>query len=178
MKNSFLLFAVFCSLILTCLSGCGEKMPAGMPKLFPAQITLTYDDGKPVTDAMLILIADQGSSVGTWSHTGNTDEQGKAEIYTQGRYKGLPAATFKVTVVKEIREGTPNPGEPVDAESAKKYEDWKKSSNKEKVYKVVEETYENAAKTPISVTVAPQGPNAFNLKVGKEVKILQRDASF
>lgn len=178
MKKFFLLLAVFCALVLTSLTGCGEKLPAGMPKLYPAQITLTYDDGKPVDNAMLILIADQGSNIGTWSHTGNTDAQGKADLYTQGRYKGLPAATFKVTITKEIREGDPNPGEPVDEESAKKYEAWKKSSNKEKTYKVIEANYESAAKTPVSVTVSSQGPNTFDLKIGKEVKILQRDVSF
>lgn len=175
MSKTSLLLTVCCAVMALGMTGCGEKLPPGMPKLVPAKVTVTFDDGKPIAEAVIILVADEGSGVGTWSHTGNTDASGTASIFTQGRYKGLPVAKYKVLVSKMISEGEPNPGEPTDAESAKRYEAWRKSANKERFFKIIGPEYEEAAKSPLSVTVEAKGSNSFSLKVGKEVKLRQPD---
>ncbi|MDD3586265.1 MAG: carboxypeptidase-like regulatory domain-containing protein [Thermoguttaceae bacterium] len=169
---TMLLMGAVCMLGMT---GCGEKLPPGMPKLYPAKMTVTYEDGKPIEKALIILIADGGTGNASWSHTGNTDASGGAEIFTQGKYKGLPAGKYKVTVSKTVSEGEPMPGEPTDEESAKRYDAWKKSANKEKVFKVISPEFEDGSKTPLSITVEAKGAQTFEVKAGKEVKLRQPD---
>lgn len=171
MKRCYLLLTTFLVVGILGLAGCGEKKPPGMPKLCPTKITVTFDDGAIIPDAAIILSPDDTGKVSSWSYTGNTDSSGTASIWTQGRYNGLPAGKYKVRVTKGISEGAPNPGTPVDAESAKRFDEWKKNPNKQKWFKVIAPEYDDPLKTPLEVTIETKGNNSFAVKVGKEVRI-------
>lgn len=159
-----LILSVF-SLVL--FSGCGERHPAGMPKLYSVKLTATFEDGKPADHAQIILIADQG---GNWSFTANTDDTGSAAPVTQGMYRGIPAGKYKITISRQISEGEPSPGDPFDNESAKKYQAWLKSKNKLKTYQTIAPEYEDQEKTPLEIQVDSKN-RFFEIKVGKEVKV-------
>jgi len=144
-KNTFFL----CLLSLGILTGCGPKLPDGMPKLHPVTITVTQD-GTPLADANIVL-----SGVGDWVSTGSTDAQGVAQLFTQGRYPGVPAGTLKVTVTKVGTEGEPPPPNPFDAESERVYQEYQRAGKSYRQFHVVPPDYRQESTTPLTVEVAP-----------------------
>ena len=76
--------------------GCSEK-PSGFPKVSPCTITVT-NGSDPIEGVDVALIPDtpiSGVIVG-----GKTDANGRAELTTHGDFKGAPAGTYRVGVVK------------------------------------------------------------------------------
>jgi len=136
-----------CLLSLGILTGCGPKLPDGMPKLYPVTITVTQD-GTPLEDANIIL-----SGVGDWVSTGSTDSQGIAKLYTQGRYLGVPEGTLKVTVTKVGTEGEPPPPNPFDAESARVFQEYQQSGKVYRQFHVIPANYRHETTTPLTVEV-------------------------
>ena len=88
--------------------GCGgEQRPDGMPRLYPAAITV-MQGGSPLAEASVVLFPEDSANE-RWAPMGTTDASGVAVLRVDGRYEGAPLGTYKVTVSKlEIIDG---PGE-------------------------------------------------------------------
>jgi hypothetical protein len=102
------------------LSGCGgEQLPPGIPKLYPATITVVQD-GHPLAGAeVIILNADPSTN---WSAGGVTDSNGVLKLKTMGRYAGAPLGTYKVSVSKiEVPDITLPSDVPDDPAERKEY---------------------------------------------------------
>lgn len=86
--------------------GCsGKKKPDNMPELYNVKVKATQG-GAPLADASLNLISADGST--SYAVGGKTDSNGVASLTTHGDFKGAPAGTFKVGVVKTeftVKEG-------------------------------------------------------------------------
>ena len=99
MTYRFIIFPSLFASIALFLSGCGgEKLPPGMPKLYPATVTVTQD-GNPLAGAEVILINVEPSER-NWSTGGTTDANGVIRLRTLGRYTGAPIGTYLVAVSK------------------------------------------------------------------------------
>ena len=95
--RSIIVSCLFASCILL-FSGCGgEQLPPGIPKLYPATLTV-MQDGKPLADAEIIMINVDPST--NWSAGGVTDQNGVLKLRTMGRYNGAPVGKYKVAVQK------------------------------------------------------------------------------
>ncbi|MDR0871369.1 MAG: carboxypeptidase-like regulatory domain-containing protein [Planctomycetaceae bacterium] len=79
------------------VSGCSQQYPPGMPKLYPATITV-IQDGQPLVDAQVVIINDDPAV--SWSAGGNTDKNGRLKLRTLGQYDGAPLGKYKVGVEK------------------------------------------------------------------------------
>ncbi|MDR1269841.1 MAG: carboxypeptidase-like regulatory domain-containing protein [Planctomycetaceae bacterium] len=90
---------IFCSIFLFS-TGCpsGRQAPPDLPKLYRCVIHLTQEN-QPVPDAILSL---RSVNFGNkqWTIGGSTDETGKAEIFTETYFKGVPAGEYKIIVSK------------------------------------------------------------------------------
>lgn len=167
-RKIFILTILF-AILLTL--GCGQKLPKGMPKLTPFTVKITYTGGKPVEGATVMMIAENPAETGgRWTITGLTDAQGSAEMVTLGQYKGVPAGKYIVIVSKQISEGIPKPGPASDEETAKALEEWKKLTNKEKRFNLIDPKF-NTKEGGLSVAVTAGQPGSAEFEVGKEVRI-------
>jgi hypothetical protein len=90
-------FIILLSVLLLFSAGCGEKTLPGMPKRYPATLTV-IQDGHPLADAEVMLINVDPSI--NWSGGGNTDKDGVVHLRTLGQYTGIPEGTYKVGVTK------------------------------------------------------------------------------
>jgi len=86
-------------LCVALLTGCGTKRPDGLPKLYGCVLTIQYDDGSPVADAMVSLMPDD-TEIAKWGYADTTDSSGVANIHAHGNFPGAPAGTYKVLVKK------------------------------------------------------------------------------
>lgn len=93
---SFYVVVLFCISLLT-LSGCSEKRPEGMPKLYPCTVSV-IQDGKPLSEASISLIPVDSSS--RWASGGLTNESGKAEMQIFGKYKGAAPGKYYLCINK------------------------------------------------------------------------------
>lgn len=145
----------FCAVVALCLVaplvGC-EKKPDGLPKLTPVTVTIKQD-GKPLSDANVSFFA-QTEANKKWVAGGTTDAQGVIEVMTMGKYKGMVADTFKVTVMKTLIE---NP-------------QLKEDDPPGDFYSLVDKKYMTEATTDLTIEVSGSGPLTFDLDVGPEVK--------
>ena len=58
MKFNFLsVAAILCLCAIVCGCSKGPKKPSDLPKLYPATVTVTYDDGSPVEGATVALLS-------------------------------------------------------------------------------------------------------------------------
>jgi hypothetical protein len=102
--HNTVLAALFLSMTFV-LSGCDNKAPAKVI----GTVTL---DNKPVVDATVTFIPDDGSRIST----GLTDKNGRYDLWFSAQLQGATVGTHRV----EIRTGsseiyTPSPGEPAPA---------------------------------------------------------------
>lgn len=83
--------------LLVCPLGChrGPARPDDLPETIPCTLTLLYK-GAPLSDATVTLVPKSGN----WVGVGQTDAGGQAIIQTNGRYAGVPAGAYAVTVTK------------------------------------------------------------------------------
>ncbi|MDR1269130.1 MAG: hypothetical protein LBK82_06370 [Planctomycetaceae bacterium] len=98
---------IFLFLGIVCFFGCGQKLPDGMPKLYPVTITIVQEN-TPLEGAIVQLIPED-SSLSTWGPMGITNASGVTELQTNGKYKGSPLGQFKVLVTKKEIEPHPHP---------------------------------------------------------------------
>ncbi len=146
--------------------GCSEPLPAGMPKLQKVKITLTQE-GKPCDDAKIGLNPIGGNA--QWSSGGTTNSQGVLEPVTHGKYKGMPVGKYKVTVDKSVGEGEPPPPSPIDAESQKKFNEYKASGKTYHLYQVIPDKYRLRDSSPLEIDVT-EGGGEFTLDIPESVK--------
>ena len=92
---------LFGGLLVGCLAimGCGggESKPANMPTLYPITLKFTQE-GQPCAGALVILIPQDTNK---WTTGGITDAAGGTVLKTHGKYLGVPAGKFKITVSKQ-----------------------------------------------------------------------------
>jgi hypothetical protein len=90
----------FTTLLLAVLfvSGCGEPRPAGMPKLYPASIIVTFE-GEPF-DGATVQLMPEDAAIARWGPIGQTNSSGVAVLRTDGKYNGAPLGNYKILVSK------------------------------------------------------------------------------
>jgi hypothetical protein len=164
MKHLILLLAF----VVLCAAGCGERLPSGLPKVYPVSLIIVQE-GTPLADATVSLIPKNTES--SWSATGVTDASGKAEFYTQGKYKGVPADDYKIVVLKTFTEPSQyaGQGKPADVD----YMEWQNKLGAEKLrsYNLVEEKYCDRSMTPLELHVDADGVKNKQIEAGKAVRI-------
>lgn len=95
--------------------GCGDPTrPKDLPRLYQTTIKITQD-GKELAGATVVLVHEDPAF--KWNSAGTTNEQGIVELYTLGKFKGVPEGKYCVTVSKaiSIHPKTHQPVEPPKA---------------------------------------------------------------
>ncbi|MDR2825107.1 MAG: hypothetical protein LBB41_07920 [Prevotellaceae bacterium] len=142
-----------------------------MPKLYPLTFTVIQDD-KPLEKAVVELISKDAQS--KWNGTGICNASGKAEIYTQGKYKGVPAGSYNIIVIKHFTEPSKYEGQPIPDPKTDltAYENWMRALDSEALtsYNLVELKYGSVDTTPFSIEVG-KGEKPQLLDVGKAVRL-------
>lgn len=142
------LFPLFLFTVTLCfLVGCGgPRRPPDLPKLYPCQVLVTYDDQTPIDNAFLSLYAEDPEL--RWSVTGTTDVSGKAVLTTHGRFRGAPAGRYKMTVNRrEVEEG---------------------GTKQSKVFTYVEKKFTNRKTTPLEVEISKE-TKTLNFQCGPKI---------
>ena len=183
MKHNFFLLLPL-ALVLAVSLGCGPKMPQGMPKLYPATVTVNFDDGKPVGGASVIFRLTDPVLPRTWLHSGTTDSEGKVNLMTDGEYPGIPAGKYTVTIEKyEVEGTTAKTAEPVAPQPAAQQDQPSPSRRPPPPpslptrgtvvprFQLVEDAYLDHAKTPLKDVEVKAGKNEISLSAGKEQRI-------
>jgi len=153
------------------LSGCGQKYPPGMAKPYPTIVIVKYGDGTPLGGAKVVFTPKDTAQVGgKWSISATTDKTGKAELYTDGVYKGVPAGSYTVTVSKIDLIGDPPPPNPMNAEEKKAFDEYMRSGKKQERVSVVADKYGDVKSTPLTVEIK-KSKNEVPLEIGDAVKI-------
>jgi hypothetical protein len=155
-------------LALLFLTGCGEQLPDGMPKLYPALITVTQE-GEPLEEATVMLIPED-SALMQWGPSGITDESGIAEMKTNAKYKGAPLGKYTVTVMKREREPHPHPEWAGLSETDPNYRQFVQIARMLKHYDLVESHFGSVANSPLRIEVSA-GQKEYTVDVGKKVKV-------
>jgi hypothetical protein len=140
-------------LLVLFAAGCGQKMPDGMPPLYPCKITVLRD-GQPLS-ATEVKIYPVEKPAKDWSTAGITGQNGIIDMYTNGNYRGVPAGKYKVVVVKETVE-----------DEGKIY-----------YYRVntVDMQYSSAETTPLEIEVTKRGiTQTFEVGAAVQVRISER----
>ncbi|MBQ9872952.1 MAG: carboxypeptidase regulatory-like domain-containing protein [Thermoguttaceae bacterium] len=137
--------------------GCGKgpKKPADLPKLFPATVTVTYDNGEAVPGATVVLFTEQKSGGRSWNVAGVTDDAGKLVLKTDGNWDGVPAGNYTGMVTKEVSEM----GE-TDAETG--------AIKVNSITRVIDKRFGDPGKSGLAVTIQ-EGPNEIEFKVGEKI---------
>jgi hypothetical protein len=138
--------------LLVCfsVSGCKQRLPEGMPPLYPCTITL-IQDGKPLAHASVVFYPSDPENF--WSLAGSSNTQGVIEMTTNGPYKGVPAGVYKIAVEKVSSED-------VDA-------------NHYCVVNLVDPQFGKRETTPVQIEIKPsktKGINDQTIDLGKENK--------
>lgn len=154
--------------------GCSSKLPPGMPKLYPAEVVVTFDNGTPVADATVSFHPAEGTNIGgSWFIAAATDAQGKGAILTQGKYSGLPIGQYQVTVVAFVVEGEekvlPLPPD-ATREQMENHRLAMANAGLKTRYAIIDQTYSTPEKTPLPVVESKKSNNLFDLKVGKPAR--------
>jgi hypothetical protein len=136
-------------------SGCNEKRPENMPKLYPTRLTFVQED-QPLTGAMVLLKRQIEST--QYSCGGMTDANGVVQIQTHGKYLGAPEGIYTVTVSKTITERSGPWNEiPTDESAAQTWLKENRSRLKETTYLVVDPKYGNPKTSGLEINVTNKG---------------------
>jgi len=137
-----------------------------MAKPYPVRITVHYDDGTPVDKALVVMKPQDIAKVGgTWSHAARTNEQGIANMFSDGIYLGVPAGSYSVTVSKRLDAAVGPPPPPLGGTG--------KGPVLPDQYSYIGDEYADPDTTPITVAVEKKNNN-IKIVVGPPVKILKR----
>jgi len=148
--------------VVLCLvvAGCGgEPKPDGFPKLYPVSLKF-IQEGEPCADTLVFLFPQEKSK---WSSGGVTNSDGVAVLRTHGKFVGVPAGKYKLTVQKyeTVSKGSQNSelGAPIKIE----------------VYDIIDANYRDPDKTPLEIEVV-SGKNKFEpFDLGKKIRIRRLD---
>ena len=147
--------------------GCNrEKLPEGMPKLYPCTITI-IQDGKPLSEASITLHPED-STLLRWIPGGVTDRNGVCTVRTLGRYPGSMSGSFKVTVEKIEAEESSFPGDPPPGVDKGEW-DRKREQEKLRAWRLVEKKYSSYLTTPLEMQVSA-GKNSEKFDIGASVR--------
>lgn len=144
-------------------SGCGESLPKGMPRLYPASLTVTQE-GQPLEGAIVQLVS-EATADSPWGAGGTTDASGKVNLHTNGKYKGVPLGKYKVTISKMVTDPHPHP-ELKDGPEFRKYLAILKTL---KTYRVVELQYSVITQTPLTIEITKE-EKSYTVDAGKKIK--------
>ena len=149
----FLCFSLACFLLFF---GCNnQKLPPGIPKLYPATVTI-MQDGEPLAEAEIVIINTDPST--NWSAGGTTDKNGVVKLRTMGQYEGAPLGKYKVGVRKmEIPDIVLPAERPSDPEGLKEYQRLVKEIN-ENTFILVEEKF-SIGETQLEVEITASNLN-------------------
>lgn len=156
----FFQIAVAFSVLTLFLSGCGEKLPKGMPKPVPCEIVVTQE-GKPLAEAIIGLSPADDAK---WDAVGKTDAAGKAVVFTMDKYQGAVPGKYKVTVTKTEIDAPKSQGLSSDETIGK--------NTSLGGYDLVEGKYGNVMTTPLEIEVV-KGTVEYPVDAGKVVRIRQ-----
>lgn len=91
------------SIAIFVIAGCGSvPRPDGLPPTYPLNVKV-LQEGTPLAEATVAFYFEDGSM--KWTIGGVTDANGVAKMYTHGKFEGVPAGNFSVTVNKMLYEG-------------------------------------------------------------------------
>jgi len=141
-----------------------------MPPTHPTTLTFTQG-GTPLEGASITLFAQETANA-QWSLSGVTDSKGTVKMQTQG-FDGVPEGNFKVTVTKQITEGTAATVESSDLGGSRSA-----ASGDQKSFHLVEKKYRSAISTDLVLEVKPgkNMPPAYDLGPAvREEIIVHRD---
>jgi len=96
MPRNFIPLLLLVFVTLSAIVGCGKSKPPGMPKLYPCELTIQYEDGSLVEAATVMMLPLEGR----WYANGTTNSMGRVKMYTLGEFAGAAAGEFKITVRK------------------------------------------------------------------------------
>lgn len=157
---------VRCAILISLLAvvflttGCQKEdsRPDGMPELHRVSVTI-LQNGEPLANASIRLIPKEGTS--PWSSGGSTDERGVAVLRTHGKFEGVPAGSYKMTVTKiEMPEPQSTEVSPLDTPNAD-----------ESSFDLVAPEYTYPNQTPLELEVTP-GVNEYEpFDLGPAVRI-------
>ena len=164
-RFAFLLMAAF---LLTPL-GCGfQRLPKGMPKLYPCTVKITADS-VPVEGASVTFCPESGGG-DAYTPGGTTDSNGEAVLQLNGRYPGAPLGSYKVTVRKTavVYQKGFAPDEIKIDPTGDEVEDRKMrftiAQDYSEVVDEIDPVFSSVEETPLQVEVT-KGKKIFELKV-------------
>jgi len=158
-----------CVAVSFLFAGCGERLPPGMPKLYKTTITIVQD-GNPLVGASVVAISDNFETT-PWTSGGVTDESGSVELKTQGRYRGMPAGTYLVTVSKiEGPLGLELPQKPNTDEEIREYDRIQKQIESNSFH-IVDEKYMKQDSTPLKLEIKGTTRERFDVSPAVKVKV-------
>ncbi|MDR0869908.1 MAG: carboxypeptidase-like regulatory domain-containing protein [Planctomycetaceae bacterium] len=148
------------------LSGCGTKLPPGMPKLYPAKLLITQDNA-PLAKATVTVISSDAAR--PFNAGGQTDENGALQLRTEGQYPGIPAGEYAVTVSKA--EG-PDLALPTVANTDEEIAAYDKvvAEIVKNTFIVVDPKFSDIKTTPLKLEIK-KGQNSITLDVSPKVKL-------
>jgi len=158
MKKIVLLLSLG-AILTTCLTGCGSKLPDGMPPLHPLTLTVTQE-GKPFPEASVSLYPSDGAR--GWNSGGLTDANGVLPVFTHGKYSGVPAGKYKITV-DCVTSDPPRPKNATESEIAEHLK-------KHPEFRIVPLPFTDRAKTPLEIEVV-KGTNRLTIDIPEKVKL-------
>ncbi|MDR3111425.1 MAG: carboxypeptidase-like regulatory domain-containing protein [Planctomycetaceae bacterium] len=89
---------IIVTLFAASLIGCGnDGRPADLPRLTSVELTVQYEDGSPIPDALVMLYPFEGK----WYSNGQTNSSGSVKPLVDGKYAGVVPGDYKVTVKKQ-----------------------------------------------------------------------------
>ena len=163
-RTFFCLIALLLPALL--MTGCGESLPAGMPRLYSASILVTQE-GEPLAGALVMLLAED-EDLTQWGPGGVTDASGVAQLQTNGRYKGAPLGTYKVAVTKRETEPHPNPEWANLPDGDPNFRRFVEIGNRLRTYDYIETQYGSIIDTPLRVEITAR-QRAHTVDVGRKI---------
>jgi hypothetical protein len=167
MKRITILVFLFLGIMYVC--GCGQKLPDGIPKLYPVTITIVQENTR--LEGAIVQLIPEDPSLSNWGPMGITNASGVTELQTNGKYKGSPLGQFKVLVTKKEIEPHPHLEWGNLPDGDPKFIQYRNEAMKLKVLDYVEPQFGLINATPLSVNITSSGPNNFQLDVGKKITI-------
>ena len=166
MKKFAIIFSLLATVTLLTVGCDSQKLPPGMPDLYPTTLTFTCD-GQPLDDAVITLVPQDGPAKGQWVIGGRTDASGVLNVKTHGQYDGAPEGKMVVCVDKQrIVPGPISQTErPTDDIGAMQDYD-RKVREEQEIYLVAGQELKDPATSTLEITITP-GKNRKEFEVPK-----------
>lgn len=130
------------------LAGCnkGPAKPDDMPDLTACTVTVTYK-GEPVSEASVLFAPKSGK----YSAAGTTDASGKTVMKTDGKYDGVAAGEYQVSITKKEKLESDLGETPEDPAQLAEYE--KKLRAQPAPKHLIPEKYSSFGTSGLAVTI-------------------------